>query len=120
MDMVNFKMIDLLAAGMKAEGLRQKAIANNIANMETPGYRRIDVKFEELLAKAMDSQGNVDASKVEAALYQPKNTPVKANGNDVNLETEVGHLIKNSLRHQTLAKLLAKKVNGIDKIINTP
>ena len=110
----------LLAAAIKAEALRQKTIADNIANLETPGYRRGDVRFEELLAKAMDSQGNVDVSKVEPNVYQPRNTPVKANGNDVNLETEVGEMIKNSLRHKTLVRLLHKKVRGLDAIINVP
>ena len=110
---------DLLSAAIKAEALRQKAIASNIANLETPGYRRVDIKFEELLAKAMDSEGRVDVSKVKAIVYQPRNTPVRSNGNDVNLETEVGHMIKNSLRHKTLVRLLVKKVNGIDRIINT-
>jgi len=111
---------DLLAAAIAAEGQRQKAIASNIANLETPGYRRVDVKFEELLAKAMDTEGNVDVSKVEPVVYQPKNTPVRLNGNDVCLETEVGNMVKNSLRHKTLVRLLAKKVRGIDKIINVP
>ena len=111
---------DLLAAALTAEALRQKTIANNIANLQTPGYRRGDVKFEELLAKEMDSHGNVDVSKVEAVAYQPKNTPVKSNGNDVNLEIEVGEMVKNSLRHKTLARLLQKKIQGIDKIINVP
>jgi flagellar basal-body rod protein FlgB len=111
---------DLLAAAIKAEALRQKAIANNIANLETPGYRRVDVKFEELLAKEMNSEGRADASKVKPVVYQPRNTPVKSNGNDVNLETEVGHMIKNSLRHETLVRLLAKKVRGIDRIVNVP
>ena len=41
-------IVDIINAGVRAETLRQKAIANNIANLETPGYRRIDVKFEEL------------------------------------------------------------------------
>ena len=36
----HLKMINYLEAGMKAEGLRQKVIANNIANMNTPGFRR--------------------------------------------------------------------------------
>jgi flagellar basal-body rod protein FlgB len=111
---------DLLAAALTAEALRQKTIADNIANLETPGYRRGDVKFEELLAKAMDSQGNVDASKLKPVVYQPKKTPLKANGNDVHLEIEVGEMVKNSLRHKTLARLLAKKIRGIDKIIDTP
>jgi len=111
---------DLLAAALQAEALRQKTIASNIANAETPGYRRVEVKFEELLAKEMDKGGGkVDVRQVEPEVYQPKNTPVKSNGNDVNLELEVGNLVKNSLRHETLARLLAKKVRGIDKIINT-
>lgn len=111
---------DLLAAAIKAEALRQKAIANNIANLETPGYRRVDVKFEELLAKAMNSEVKVDVSKVEPVVYQPRNTPVRANGNDVNLETEVGHMIKNSLRHETFVRLLHKKIKGLDSIMNLP
>lgn len=111
---------DLLAAALTAEVLRQKTIANNIANLETPGYRRGDVKFEELLAKAMDSEGNVDVSKVEPVVYQPGNTPVKSNGNDVNLEIEIGEMVKNSLRHETLARLFHKKIKGLDAIINVP
>ena len=68
----------------------------------------------------MDTEGKVDVSKVEPVVYQPRNTPVRPNGNDVNIETEVGNLVKNSLRHKTLALLLAKKVRGIDKIIDVP
>ena len=110
----------LLVAGIKAEALRQKTIADNIANLETPGYRRGAVKFEELLAKALDSQGNVDMSEVEPVVYQPRNTPVNANGNDVNLETEVGEMVKNSLRHKTFVLLLHKKVKGLEAIIDVP
>ena len=111
-------IIDLLEAGIKAEGLRQKAIANNVANLETPGYRRIDVKFEELLAKALNSSGSVDLSKIEAQIYQPKQTPVKSNGNDTNLETEVGEMVKNSLRHKTYIRLLYKKYKKMELAMN--
>ena len=45
--------MDILEAGIQAENLRNKAIANNVANLETPGYRKLDIKFEELLAKAL-------------------------------------------------------------------
>lgn len=104
-------IIDFLDAGIRAESLRQKAIANNIANLETPGYRRIDVKFEELLAKALNSPGAVDLSKVEPQTHQPENTPVNSNGNDVSLESEVGQMIKNSLRYKAYIRLLNKKYN---------
>ena len=105
---------DLLDAGIKAENLRQKTIANNIANLETPGYRRIDVKFEELLAKSLNSSDTVDLSNVEPVIYRPKETPVKSNGNDVSLESEVGKMVKNTLRHTAYIRLLNKKYRQIE------
>ncbi|MBL7152242.1 MAG: flagellar basal body rod protein FlgB [Phycisphaerae bacterium] len=111
-------VIDFLQAGIKVESLRQKAIANNIANLQTPGYRRIDVKFEQLLAKAMTSHGQADLDEIEPQIYQPKQTPVKSDGNDVNLEVEVGEMVKNTLRHKLFAMLLKKKYMGIEAAIN--
>jgi len=111
-------IVDIIAAGMKAEELRHNAIANNIANLQTPGYRRVDVKFEELLAKALDSSGNVDLSEIEAQIYQPKTTAVKSNGNDVSLEVEVGEMVKNSLRHKAFIRILQKKYQQLDLAIS--
>jgi flagellar basal-body rod protein FlgB len=111
-------IIAIIEAGIKAEALRQKAIANNVANLETPGYRRIDVKFEELLAKSLDSSGSVDLSKLEPQIYRPRQTPVKSNGNDVTLENEVGAMIKNSLRYTTFIRLLNKKYKAIELAMN--
>ena len=120
MDKVSSKA-DLLIAALKVESMRQRAIASNVANLETPGYRRVGVKFEEMLAQKLDrGGGDVDVSTIKPEVYHPHNTPVKANGNNVCLETEVGAMVKNSLRHKTLMRLLIKKVNGLDKIINTP
>jgi flagellar basal-body rod protein FlgB len=111
-------IMELIDAGIRAQTLRQKAIANNIANLETPGYRRIDVKFEELLAKCLNSNEEFDLSNIDAELYRPKNTPVKSNGNDVDLEAEIGQLIKDTLRHKAYIRLLSKKYNQIDLAIN--
>lgn len=111
-------IVDIIEAGIKAESLRQKAIANNVANMQTPEYRRVDVKFRELLAEAMDSSGAVDLNEIKAQIYQPKTTAVKSNGNDVNLEVEVGEMVKNSLRHKAYIRLLQKKYQQIDLAIN--
>lgn len=112
-------IVDFLEAGIKAESLRQKAIANNIANLESSGYRRLGVKFEELLAKALDSGGSVKLSEIEPEIYQPKQTPVKSNGNDVDLETEVGEMVKNTLRHKAYIRLLNKKYHQIEMAIST-
>jgi flagellar basal-body rod protein FlgB len=109
---------DLIETGIRAENLRQKAIANNISNLETPEYRRFDVRFEELLANAMNSSGSVNLDDIEPELYQPMQTTVKLNGNDVNLESEVGQMIKNSLRHTAFIRLLNKKYKQIESAMN--
>jgi len=111
-------IVDVLELGIRAEGLRQSTISSNVANMESPGYRRIDVKFEELLAKALKTGGTVDLKDVEPAMYQPKNTAVRDNGNDVNLEVEVGEMVRNSLRHRAFVRLLDKIYKQMDAAIN--
>lgn len=111
-------IIDFLEAGIRAESLRQKAIANNVANLQTPGYRRVDVKFEQLLAKSLDSDGSADLEEAIPEPYQPKQTPVKANGNDVSLEAEVGEMVKNTLRHKLFIRLLQKKYMAMQAAID--
>lgn len=114
----NNNILNVLEAGIKAEGLRQKTIASNVANMETPGYRRVDVDFKELLAKAMDSSEGLDLDQIEPELYHPENTAVKSNGNDVSMEVEIGQMVKNTLHHKTYIRLLQKKYAQMDMAIN--
>jgi len=112
-------IIDLLESGIKAETLRQKAISNNVANLQTPGYRRLGVKFEQMLAKAIESGDteNINLDELKAQLYQPKNTTVGPNGNDVNYEAEIGDMVQNSIRYRAFIKLLTKKYAQIDDAI---
>lgn len=111
-------IVDIIEAGISAESLRQRAIANNVANLDTPGYRRVDVRFKELFAKALASSGGFDLGDIEGEIYQPKNTPVKSNGNDVSLEIEVGEMVKNTLRHKALIRVLQKKYQQMELAIS--
>ncbi len=111
-------IVDLLEAGIKAEGLRQRTIASNMANIETPGYRRVDIRFDELLAKALKSSGAADLEKVEPEIFEPRNTAVDDTGNDVSMEAEVGNLVKNSLRHTAYVRLMQKKFTQIEAAIS--
>lgn len=104
---------DLLEAGLRAEQLRQKAIASNTANLETAGYRAVDLKFEELLSRALQD-GDSDAANTTGELIISGSTMLKSNGNDVSLEVEVGKMIENSLRHETFVRLLGKKYKQMD------
>jgi len=111
-------IIGLLEAGIRAESLRQRAIANNVANLETPGYRSLNVKFEKLLAKALESPEGADPEAIDAEVYQANETPLRPNGNDVSLEAEVGKMIKNSLKHKAYIRLLSKMYRQIETAID--
>lgn len=108
------KIMGLLETGMKAEGLRQQAIANNIANLQTNGYRRSDVNFEAALNKAMNASKPVDPDLLDVESYETHNTPINENGSDVSLDSEVGEMVKNSIRHNAYMLLLKKKYQQMD------
>jgi len=99
---------EYLEAAMRAASLRQSVIANNIANLDTPGYRRKAVQFEQFLAEAIASGSQVDPAEIAMKIFQPQETPPDASGNDVNLETEIGEMIKNDAMYKTYVRLLSK------------
>jgi flagellar basal-body rod protein FlgB len=107
-------IMGLLEAGLRAEGLRQQALANNIANLQTNGYRRVDVDFEEVLNKAIEGHSSLEPATLEVGLYQTHNTPINENGSDVSLDTEVGEMVKNSIRHRAFALLMKKRYQQMD------
>ena len=108
-------VMDLLAAGMRAESQRQQTIANNIANINTDGFRRSETNFEEALAKALDKNGSFDPAKLKTEIFQPGDTPINEFGSDVGLDTEVGEMAKNSLKHRTYMLVLKKKYLQMDQ-----
>ena len=112
-------IINYLEAGLRAASVRRAVLANNLANTETPGYRRHDVQFEQQLAQAIKSSDPADLDKLVPRIIQPMNTPVGPNGNDVNLHTEIGELIKNDGTYKTYLRLLAKTYRQMEIAIGT-
>lgn len=110
-------ILNLLEAGMRAEGIRQQAIAHNIANINTPGFRRSDVKFEEILKEALKKNESIDPDSLKPEIYQPQNTPLNEFDNDVSLDSEVGEMVKNTIKHRTYMLLLKKKYQQMDAAI---
>jgi flagellar basal-body rod protein FlgB len=111
-------IMDVIEAGLKAETVRQKAIATNVANLQTPGYRSVDIRFEALLEKAMKNSDPLELADIESELYEPGTTPVQSNGNDVSLEVEVGKLVKNTLRQKAYIRLLQTKYRQMSLAMN--
>jgi flagellar basal-body rod protein FlgB len=114
----DLNIINYLEAGIRNESMRQSAIAGNIANLETPGYRRIDIKFNDVLAQKIAGDETLTADDVAPELFVPQKTPLAPNGNDVSFDSELGELVKNSIRHKTYTRILAKQYQQYDMAMN--
>ncbi|MGX5697760.1 flagellar basal body rod protein FlgB [Agromyces soli] len=93
--------VSSLALASALDGLaeRQRAIANNIANVNTPGYTARRVQFEDALAASIaDGDGRATATTARSL------EPTKLNGNNVNLDTETLSNVDTVLRYQFAAQ----------------
>ncbi len=86
--------MDLLAT-------RQKLVASNIANADTPGYRTQDIDFQSEFNSAMPGSPQV---------VSPGGLPVKNDGNDVSLDRESRLLAENALRFNLASNLMRGQI----------
>jgi flagellar basal-body rod protein FlgB len=111
-----------IPAAMDAAILRQEVIAHNIANVETPGYKRKDVIFEEELRKVLyndDLKLKISNQKhlnnfpdtVSPKIITQDNTSITNDKNNVDIDYEMTLLVQNTLRYQTLSRLLSMNID---------
>ena len=102
---------DTLSRLIQATEQRHKVISNNIANVNTPGYIRREVSFEGVLK---EQQQGVSG---ELEVVNDTSTPRRADGNNVDIDMEMGQLNKNHLVHQTLVQVLTGQVRTMRSAI---
>ncbi len=111
--------LNLREKSLDAAWLRNEVIAQNIANVDTPGYKKKSVSFEEYLDQAMDSdsfKGNttdsrhiqIGAGSVDDAGIKVtddySNLSIRLDGNNVDIEKEMADSAKNDIRYYTLVQ----------------
>jgi flagellar basal-body rod protein FlgB len=123
--------IPLLTKSLDASMLRAKAIANNIANVNTPGYHRIEVTFEDELRKALDStklrgtrtnekhleMGKLDISSLTPKVKEPIDPTLASGVNNVDIDAEMAKLAENQLLYDFSAKFLKGKFSRLNAAI---
>ncbi|HWQ62626.1 MAG TPA: flagellar basal body rod protein FlgB, partial [Negativicutes bacterium] len=99
----------VLEQALGAAALRHKVIANNIANVNTPGFKKSDVVFEDKLAAAMTGKplpmarthaGHLPGRQGDAftpAVVTDTTTSLRTDGNNVDIDAEMANVAKNTL-----------------------
>lgn len=123
--LIDTSSIDLIGRALEASSLRQEVIANNIANADVPGFKRSEVRFEDLLRQHLAASrstftgirtdprhlhigGPRSALAVRPEIRQDDSTSMNHNGNNVDLDYEMALMARNQIYYNTLVQM----VNG--------
>ena len=123
-----FRSADLLHMGLQTGWLRDSVIRNNIANVETPGFKASDVEFEAVFRKAINNmQGSFHEKQtrdrhisfgsgsgvVAPLVIQRKDLSMRYDENNVDIENENVKLAQNAIMYNTLVSKLNSDLNRI-------
>lgn len=121
---------------MALDGLsmRQQVISNNIANVDTPGFKGGEVSFEEQLRRALARDGGgaltvthpahfVSAGRTQGTIDRPlvtqsNNLTLRNDGNNVDIEKEMAKLAETSIMYSAVSQQMAAKLSLLKTIIN--
>lgn len=121
--------LPVMGSTLDAAMLRTRVIANNIANVNTPGYRRVEVSFEKELKNALDKTrlkgyadnekhlklGRLDLSDVGPKAYKPVDPTLPSGVNNVDIDMEMAKLAETQITYNYAIKFgqgIFKKLNS--------
>ncbi len=125
-----YSYIDVLNSAANASWQRNEVLTNNIANVDTPGYKRQDVEFATYLNSAIQTAApghasltqkvkNIDYDTIGTRVYTDSSTlSYRLDGNNVDIETENVELASNQLNYNALIDSMSNEFNRIKTAIS--
>ncbi len=123
-----FNSTKILEKSLNATWARNEAISQNLANVETPGYKRKDVPFEQRLKEAMDNATSVNSNHTDTSKINIDDIDIsveednsalsmRLDGNNVDPDSEAAQLAKNSIKYNVLTDALNSKYKSLRTVI---
>ncbi len=124
-----YNRIDFYNKALDGTWERNKAISNNIANVNTPNYKRKTVNFEEQLKSSIKKSSirlkttderHISSNKPEFSplVIENKNTSNRIDGNNVNIDNENAELAKNNIMYNALISQISGEFKSIKNVIS--
>lgn len=116
-DPLSGRAVNLLVKLLDGCSERHRILAANLANADTPGYKRLDLRFLDALREAL---GSGDDQALKGASWRPEvdpKSPARADGNNVCLDVEMSEIAKNRLLHEMAVGILRRKMSMIRSAI---
>lgn len=124
-----YDYINVLGKSANASWLRNEVINNNIANVNTPNYKRQDVSFDDTLAIELKKTGttqvdldkrvaNADSTRLEGKIYtDATNYSYRIDGNNVDIDTENVELASNEIKYNGLVSSINAEFARLKSVI---
>ncbi len=126
-----FSKIDFLSSLLDVKMKRHELLSNNLANVDTPGYKRYDIAFEELLKSKLNrrtiplvttSEKHIDARKqlmdIKPKVYREEDYRFRNDGNNVDIDKEMVELAKNTLSYNIISEQISKNFKMLQTAIS--
>ena len=118
-----YNYVNVLDKAADASWIRNEVISNNIANVDTPNYKRQDVEFESYLLAQLEGANSsslkktvagMDLDSLTATIYPDSNSlSYRLDGNNVDIDTENVELASNQLKYQALVSSINNEFSMI-------
>jgi flagellar basal-body rod protein FlgB len=115
---VTGSQVDLLAKLLDVAGTRHRVIAQNVANANTPNYRQLDVSFEDAFARQLGHGADAAALAVAPKVVEAVGGRERMDGNNVDIDAEMGRLNKNALLYNAYVQILANQLGMMRSAIS--
>jgi len=130
----------ILEKSMNVETLRRKIIADNVANVDVPHFKRSEVNFESELKRALYQNKDVNENRLPAIMTDEKHIPffidrdiksvsprinvdyttsMRNDGNNVDIEKEMVDSSKNTMRYNALVSALNHNYKMLKTVVRT-
>ena len=115
-----YNYVNVLGKAADASWTRNDILANNIANADTPGFKRKDVQFETYLKNAVAGTDSLNETVANCTTYTDQaNLSYRYDGNNVDINTENVELAKNQLKYYTLMNSMSQEFSRLKSALRT-
>jgi len=123
-------VLNVLQKGLEASSMRQQVLSNNVANVDTPNFKRSDVDFQAVLGAALGESPGVLPLKLTSPLHIPgvaegggsgivtdQTTTIRNDGSNVDIDKEMANVAENGLYYNSLTSAISLQLSLLKTVI---
>lgn len=117
-----FTMPDIMNKALESSWKKQELITNNIANVDTPGYKRKDIHFEQVLKAQVEETGDIHKIDIDQLYGEIVSTNPgfsnRLDGSNIDIDWEMGELAKNKIKYDALVTQTGRYLQRLKSVVN--